>query len=161
MKALTLMQPWATLWVNQLKRIETRSWWTAYLGPLYVHASKGFPRWAMDLCSEEPFTSALASLGYRTPEELPRGAILGSVNMTDCHPITRGFVMGQPEATFGDFTPGRFAWWTDSSVVYAEPVPCTGALGLWTPPAEIKALCQQRAETGKIIHSREAPDVAR
>ncbi len=41
MKALSLLQPWATLVVIGVKQIETRSWSTAYRGPLLIHASKG------------------------------------------------------------------------------------------------------------------------
>jgi activating signal cointegrator 1 len=41
MKALTLLQPWASLVAAGLKTIETRSWSTRYRGPLAIHASKG------------------------------------------------------------------------------------------------------------------------
>lgn len=43
MKALTLWQPWASLWAHQLKINETRSWATTYSGPLAVHAAKNTP----------------------------------------------------------------------------------------------------------------------
>lgn len=43
MKALTLTQPWASLVAVGAKRIETRSWRTAYRGTLAIHAAKGFP----------------------------------------------------------------------------------------------------------------------
>lgn len=38
MKALSLMEPWAALIAAGVKSIETRSWRTAYRGPLYIHA---------------------------------------------------------------------------------------------------------------------------
>lgn len=42
MKAISLWQPWATLWVLQIKRNETRSWafphW--YTGSVAIHAAK-------------------------------------------------------------------------------------------------------------------------
>lgn len=38
MKAITLMQPWATLVAIGAKRLETRSWSTNYRGPLAIHA---------------------------------------------------------------------------------------------------------------------------
>ena len=40
MKALSLMEPWAALIAAGVKSIETRSWRTAYRGPLYIHASR-------------------------------------------------------------------------------------------------------------------------
>lgn len=39
MKALTLHEPWATLVALGVKTIETRSWSTAYRGPLAIHAA--------------------------------------------------------------------------------------------------------------------------
>jgi activating signal cointegrator 1 len=43
MKALSLMQPWATLLICGEKTVETRSWRTSHRGLLAVHASKTFP----------------------------------------------------------------------------------------------------------------------
>lgn len=40
MKALTLIQPWATLIMLGEKQIETRSWNTKYRGKLAIHAGK-------------------------------------------------------------------------------------------------------------------------
>ncbi len=59
MKALTLTQPWATLVAIGAKCIETRSWRTSYRGPLAIHAAKGFPKAAWNLCLGQPFKSAL------------------------------------------------------------------------------------------------------
>jgi len=41
MKAISLLQPWATLVVTGVKTIETRSWGTKYRGPILIHASQG------------------------------------------------------------------------------------------------------------------------
>jgi hypothetical protein len=59
MKALTLTQPYATLVAVGAKLIETRGWKTSYRGPLAIHAAKGFPGWAREMCQTEPFLSAL------------------------------------------------------------------------------------------------------
>ena len=40
MKALTVIQPWASAIAVGTKRIETRSWATKYRGPLLIHAGK-------------------------------------------------------------------------------------------------------------------------
>ena len=45
MKALTLTQPWASLVERQAKRVETRSFYVSYRGPLVIHAAKGYPKW--------------------------------------------------------------------------------------------------------------------
>ena len=39
MKALTIWQPWASLLVSGQKKYETRSWATAYRGPIAIHAA--------------------------------------------------------------------------------------------------------------------------
>ena len=39
MKALTIIQPWATLLAAGKKRIETRSWKTNYRGEILIHAA--------------------------------------------------------------------------------------------------------------------------
>lgn len=43
MKVLTLHQPWASLVALGVKTIETRSWSTAYRGPLAIHAAATMP----------------------------------------------------------------------------------------------------------------------
>jgi hypothetical protein len=55
MKVLTFTQPWATLVAIGAKRIETRSWYTNYRGPLAFTRRRRFPRarkcCASNLCS--------------------------------------------------------------------------------------------------------------
>jgi hypothetical protein len=55
MKALSVIQPWATLLVCGAKRLETRSWKTSYRGSLLIVASRKFPEDCRRLCSIEPF----------------------------------------------------------------------------------------------------------
>jgi hypothetical protein len=38
MRALSILQPWATLLLSGAKHYETRSWKTDYRGPLLIHA---------------------------------------------------------------------------------------------------------------------------
>ena len=39
MKVISIKEPFATLIMNKMKLIETRSWKTNYRGELYIHAS--------------------------------------------------------------------------------------------------------------------------
>jgi len=80
-KALTLTQPWAYLVAVGAKTIETRSWRATYRGPLAIHAAKGFPREAIELCFKEPFASVLKQFGVRTPGDLVRGAIIATCRL--------------------------------------------------------------------------------
>lgn len=74
MKALTLYQPWAALVAAGAKRIETRSWYTLYRGPLAIHAASSIPREYSGLWLREPFLSALAAAGV---VRLGPGKVLG------------------------------------------------------------------------------------
>src|SRR6266699_6473957 len=62
--ALTMTDPWGSLVAAGAKRIETRSWSTAYRGPLAIHVAKTLPARAEALCYEEPFCQALEAAGH-------------------------------------------------------------------------------------------------
>lgn len=144
MKAISLLQPWATLIAVGAKRIETRSWSTPYRGRIAIHASKGFDPVYRYLASQDPFRAALARGGYRSPGELPRGAVVALATLVDCIPVTTtcgGFArfarkgnrddIPESELPFGDFGPGRWAWVLEDVVPLLEPVPARGSLGVW------------------------------
>ena len=135
MRALTLTQPWATLVAIGAKRIETRSWYTAYRGPLAIHAAKGFPKWAREFSlgtavTEAVYIPAVVDLrGY----VYPVACVLATCRLVDCLPVES---VGQrrlttQELSFGNYTPGRFAWILEDVKPLAEPIPAKGALSLW------------------------------
>jgi hypothetical protein len=110
---------------------------TGHVGPLGIHAAKGFPGWARAVCSEEPFASALAKAGFSAPDQLPLGAVLGIVKLIRCVPINRSFstelpAEGSLERAFGDYSPGRAMWLMDDIEVFDKPIPVRGMPGVWT-----------------------------
>lgn len=134
MKAITLTQPWATLVAIEAKRIETRSWYTNYRGPLAIHAAKGFPRTCMDLCGQAPFSLVLSPHYNGDCEHiirvLPRGAVVATCRLAHvCR--TPPKELTKQERSFGDYTQGRFAWILEDVEMLATPIPATGMLGLW------------------------------
>ncbi|MCX6021989.1 MAG: ASCH domain-containing protein, partial [Chloroflexi bacterium] len=131
MRALTLTQPFATLIAIGAKTIETRSWRTSHRGPLAIHAAAGFPRWAKELCAQEPFAAALRMAGYTEAKALPRGAVVAVCLLDDCVAITEENRPAEPEASFGDYREGRWAWQLSEVRALSEPVRARGALGLW------------------------------
>lgn len=158
MKALSLTQPWASLIAIGAKRIETRSWPTAYRGPVAIHASKGFPAWARETCWEDRFRDALVEAGladfggdsdlvFDSAERfaLPLGALVAVGRLEDCvrtealiERHRRGRCVLLPhEIEFGDYSAGRWAWILADVTRLAEPISCKGALGLWDVPADI------------------------
>jgi activating signal cointegrator 1 len=69
MKAITIIQPWATLIALGEKKFETRSWATKHRGPLAIHAGKKIDK---EVCQHEEIRAALARHGY-TVDNLPAG----------------------------------------------------------------------------------------
>ncbi len=144
MKAISLTEPWAQLVALGAKRVETRSWATAYRGPLAIHAAKGFPGWAKDLCVSTVF---LEALGWPRPngvitqswldetndriKSLPRGVVLATCRLVECVRTEKMTFLSAEELAFGDYSPGRWAWILEDITVLPEPVPAKGALGLW------------------------------
>lgn len=89
MIALTLTQPWATLVAIGAKRIETRSWGSAYRGPIAIHAAKGFPADARDFVYAKIVRACLAPhfrFDESTPvdKQLPRGCVLAAARLVNC-----------------------------------------------------------------------------
>lgn len=150
MKALSLTQPWATLVAIGAKRIETRSWGTAFRGELAIQATQGFPRDCQELCATEPFRTVLKAAGFTNTKELPRGAIVAVARLVGCVGTAHmDYVTPSPcphEIAFGDYSFGRFAWLLDDVAPATKPILCKGALGLWeVPPSVWQALTTTRA----------------
>ena len=134
--ALSLLQPWASLVVMGLKKIETRSWQTAHRGPLLIHASLG--KKGKVLTSELPFSKYIADF-----DALPFGAIIGQVELEDIVPVEHLFYSNEKlaaltleEKAFGDYTKGRYAWVLTNPVMFEEAIPVKGGLGIWKYSAQ-------------------------
>lgn len=154
-KALTLYQPWATLVGIGAKRIETRSWSTPYRGTLAIHAS-AWNKTAL-LADSDPYRPVLFAAGYHTEEayDLPHKAVVAVCSLIACYrieesPRVEDIARGEhyripPDAdslefSFGDYTPGRYAWILYDVRALKEPIPARGAMGLWnwTPPNDLE-----------------------
>jgi hypothetical protein len=163
MKALTLTQPWASLVAIGAKRIETRTWKTAYRGSLALHAAKGFPKWAKETCRERMFAMELG------PDVLPVGMVIATCRLISCIPTRElrqngvievdylagcgNFYMSDSERLFGDYTPGRWAWLLADVRQLSTPVPAKGALRLWEwdDPVPLRfSTRQERPESAEV-----------
>jgi hypothetical protein len=133
MKALTLTQPWATLVAIGVKKLETRSWRTAYRGPLAIHAAKGFPKNCALLCNEDRFRQALRAHGITGADALPRGVVVATCNLIGCMETEtiREAIEQDDEWYFGDYSDGRYAFQLARIVRLDNPVAAKGSLGLW------------------------------
>lgn len=132
MKGLTLTQPWASAIAVGVKCVETRNWRTEYRGQVLIHAAKGFPSAARD------FAKAELQRGVSIPNPLPLAAVV-AVARIDHIEHTEASLPGlsRTEEHYGDYSSGRYAWHLADVRPLSEPVPCRGALGLWTPTPDV------------------------
>lgn len=87
MKALSILQPWAWLIVHGHKNIENRRWSTRERGRILVHAGKSYSRFEHDVgVLTDLFEGPDLFTGIQFPryEDMPRGCIVGSVEIVDC-----------------------------------------------------------------------------
>jgi hypothetical protein len=160
MKALTVQQPWAWAIIHGTKRIENRTTAWKYRGPLAIHAGT---RWSERGARSGLVWADLLSLygwpagpdaARRDPRPgfapiRPDGMIIGTVNLIDVHVASPEHIgAGGLRVDFCCDSP-----WAETSYTehggkvrrqithlvladpepLAEPIPCKGALGLWTP----------------------------
>ncbi len=131
MRVISIRQPWATLVSVGAKRREIRSWPTGYRGPIAIHASVGMSPREREACSIAPVRDALATAGYESWRDLPRGVILAVGRIADVQEISPANTPPGPESDFGHYTPGLFQWFISDVRLLPTPIPAKGSLGLW------------------------------
>lgn len=107
MKALSVRQPWAWAIVHAGKDVENRTWGTRYRGPLLIHASTNYDRAGKAWIRDE--------LGIEVPPDLPRGGIIGRVQLVGCTQASdspwfqgpNGLLLRDPEAVPFLACPGK------------------------------------------------------
>ena len=136
MKALTVIQPWASLIVSGNKKIETRSWKTSFRGEILIHASKKDMTHSLaDRMTASEFKYFVrCGIGFSS---LPTGSIIGVVTISDCILMTDEFIRklkkeDPQEFAFGDYEAGRYAWILKDPKTMVPPARnIKGKLGLW------------------------------
>ena len=149
MKALTIRQPWASLIVEGVKTVETRSWNTKHRGSLAIHAGLYKPPTWWANWRDDEFRSRSGAPWFEELENYcewgessdgdwhfyawcgVRGAIVATCDLVDVLPITADWCEdGGSQIPYGDFTLGRFAWILEN-VQRCDPIPAKGKQGLW------------------------------
>jgi hypothetical protein len=141
MLCISILQPWATLWLLQEpdeKWFETRSWSRTYRGELLVHAGKRKDREVTD--GVRKFARELSRHGIHSIEDLTFGALIGKVDLIGCHKMS---TLPEPDARerkAGVWHPERFAWKREAKpCLFTVPIPYRGALSLFEVPDELIA----------------------
>jgi len=160
-KALTVLQPYASLIACNAKHYETRSWRTKYRGKLVIHAGKyQYKPGELPKDVAKSVMSALTPFGLSAlSETIPYSAVIAVADLMDCWRIessyertdktrivnasngeqSKLFYISEAEYLFGDWTPGRYAWELTNVERLPEPIPCKGKQGLWNWKRDKKA----------------------
>lgn len=123
MKAISIRQPWAILIVLGLKDIENRSWKTNFRGRVLIHAGKTVSKngWR-EMNQKQIDVAANSKMVGAKFNELPFGAIIGSVEIVDC-------VKNHPSLWAID---GDWNWVLANPVMFPEPITgVKGKLSFW------------------------------
>ncbi|GAA6218912.1 activating signal cointegrator 1 isoform X1 [Lates japonicus] len=80
---LSMHQPWASLLVKGIKRVEGRTWYTSHRGRLWIAAAAKKPT-LQEISEVEAMYRHIYKKEPRFPKDYPTGCLLGCVNMTDC-----------------------------------------------------------------------------
>lgn len=144
MKAISLWQPWASAIALGLKKIETRSWSTAYRGRIAIHAAQKITNMQRDFfydCMLRPeFRDAWTIT--TTFWAMPFGAVVATADLVRVDRTSDVMHSTTPiEYHLGDYFPGRFAWILENVVPLPEPFHVRGRQGLFevTLPQPLEA----------------------
>ncbi|NXE24100.1 TRIP4 protein, partial [Ardeotis kori] len=80
---LSMHQPWASLLVRGIKRVEGRTWYTSHRGRLWIAATAKRPS-PQEISELEATYRMLLQKDVEFPSGYPSGCLLGCVDVTDC-----------------------------------------------------------------------------
>jgi hypothetical protein len=132
LKALTLRQPWAWTVFNTGKDMENRNWPAKVRGTIAIHAADDQPEGVYERSKAyiRKVLHSRGNFGLRIPSEdaLPKGAIIGLVDIVDC------------------VADSNSPWWEGplgfklaNARRLPEPIPCTGKRRFFAVPKEVEA----------------------
>merc|ERR1711879_464121 len=78
-RCLSMWQPWASLLVAGIKKVEGRSWYSDYRGPLWIAAASRKPTEEEIKDLEDQYKDC----GLAFPKHYPVSALLGRVDVVD------------------------------------------------------------------------------
>jgi hypothetical protein len=130
LKAISILEPWASLIRTGEKTYETRSWMTNYRGPLLICAARKKVN-LLNFSIEHPEPELVS--GYIVACRrlaLNFGKAVALVKIVNCVPVEEAETIGY-EKIYGDFTAGRFAWKLEMINNTFEPFPVKGRQGFF------------------------------
>lgn len=159
MKAISLWQPWASLWAHPAwpKPWETRHWSTNVRGWVLVHAAKRPNPMSDPEVSGNLDRIASVAFGATTwRARLPYGALIGAVNIDQCVRCETIRDALRPEILeTGNFADGRFAWHRAEAALFEQPTAYRGRQGFFDVPIDLTlpaAALNQLYHAGALAH---------
>jgi hypothetical protein len=142
MRAVTLLQPWASL-VFRCKKHETRS--TPFLRRaegevIIITASARFP--SHNMISEDLHELCLDVFGCNYNHTLPLGAGLGTVSIGCTLSADLAAPADDADRISGDWSPNRYATALAMPQEWSGYIPVRGNLGLWRWPITMPVYLQ-------------------
>ena len=126
MKVLTIKEPFATLIMNKIKHIETRSWKTNYRGEIFIQAS--ISKIKKEIYERKELVKLFESL------DMHYGNIICKAYLKDCIYMDEDFInkikLNNQEYVCGHYDIGRYAWILDD-IEIIKPIKVKGKLGIW------------------------------
>ncbi|XP_059650872.1 uncharacterized protein LOC132297049 isoform X1 [Cornus florida] len=146
---LTMHQPWASLLVQGIKRIEGRSWPAPIRGRLWIHAASKVPEPDTIKAMEDFYREIYAVNGItdlKFPEHYPISRLLGCVEVVGC--VTREEVVCWEEVPEGVRLEGQtdFCWLCEQPQKLIVPFEMRGHQGVYNlerkiHEAAVRGLC--------------------
>lgn len=124
LKVLTIKEPFATLIMNEIKHIETRSWKTNYRGEIYIQAS--ISKIKKDIFERKELVKLFENL------DMHYGYIICKAYLKACVYMDDNFIknVNHQELICGRYEVGRYAWILDD-IRIINPIKVKGKLGIW------------------------------
>lgn len=133
--ALGIQQPWAELILRGVKTLEVRSQPTRTVGTIYVYASRRL--------SALPAAAGMMERCSLDPSQLPKGLLVGTVNLVACRPATPADA--DAACVPSELLAGQFVWELRHPQRLAEPlVPRFLPYGVWFYPFRRKGTQPRR-----------------
>jgi hypothetical protein len=140
--AISLWQPWATLWLltdPDEKVFETRHWYCSHRGLLFVHAAKTRNAEVRGMLECRYVQERLAAHGLSVAD-LPFGALAGTVDLIGCSRMDRMPQPSEREQRVGNWSPERFAWERGPKTrIFTRSIPFVGKQGFFRVPYALVA----------------------
>ncbi len=123
LKAITIHGPWCWAIINGYKRVENRKWITPHRGLLAIQAGRSTE-------SDARAGQSFAKLGLTIPDHFERGAIVGTVKLTEILSLDEYLEKYGDDPMNREFALGPYCWVFEDPQP-CVPVPCPGNFQLW------------------------------